>query len=70
MINCDQLLSNLAVGIQVLRPYAWAYSTHHVACLVGYGASGVNPWLGLETCRSWRMSKKVGLLQCSSGPPA
>ena len=38
---------------------ASAFSTHHVACLVGYGASAVNPWLGLETCRQWRASKKV-----------
>ena len=38
---------------------ASAFSTHHVACLVGYGASAVNPWLALETCRSWRASKKV-----------
>ena len=37
---------------------ASAFSTHHVACLVGYGASAVNPWLRW-TCRSWRASKKV-----------
>eukprot|EP00227_Mantoniella_beaufortii_P014044 CAMPEP_0197590982 /NCGR_PEP_ID=MMETSP1326-20131121/12420_1 /TAXON_ID=1155430 /ORGANISM="Genus nov. species nov., Strain RCC2288" /LENGTH=1645 /DNA_ID=CAMNT_0043156305 /DNA_START=169 /DNA_END=5106 /DNA_ORIENTATION=+ len=53
----------IAVGLRtrasIVVESASAYSTHHVACLVGFGASAVNPWLGLETCRSWRMSKKV-----------
>ena len=29
-----------------------ARETHHVACLVGYGASAVNPYLGLATVRA------------------
>ena len=45
------------------RPSWWSRrrrsATHHVACLVGYGASAVNPWLALETCRAWRTSTKV-----------
>ena len=38
---------------------ASAFSTHHVATLVGFGAHAVCPWLALETCRSWRKSPKV-----------
>ena len=38
---------------------ASAFSTHHFACLVGFGASAVNPWLALETCRQWRGSTKI-----------
>jgi glutamate synthase (ferredoxin) len=53
----------IAVGLRtrasVVVESASAFSTHHLACLVGYGASAVNPWLALETCRSWRGSKKV-----------
>jgi glutamate synthase (ferredoxin) len=53
----------IAVGLRtrasIVVESASAFSTHHVACLVGYGASAVNPWLALETCRAWRSSKKV-----------
>ena len=36
-----------------------SFSTHHFACLIGFGASAVNPWLALETCRQWRGSTKI-----------
>ena len=53
----------ISVGLRtrasIVVESASAFSTHHVACLVGYGASAVNPWLALETCRAWRTSKKV-----------
>jgi glutamate synthase (ferredoxin) len=53
----------IAVGLRtrasIVVESASAFSTHHIACLVGYGASAVNPWLGLESCRAWRMSSKV-----------
>ena len=32
---------------------AQAWSTHHFACLIGYGASAVCPYLALETVRQW-----------------
>ena len=38
---------------------ASAFSTHHFAVLIGYGASAVCPWLALETARKWRSSTKV-----------
>mgnify|MGYP001030963385 FL=1 len=35
------------------------WSTHHFACLIGYGASAVCPYLALESVRSWWYSSKV-----------
>jgi glutamate synthase (ferredoxin) len=32
---------------------AQCWSTHHFACLVGYGASAICPYLALETVRAW-----------------
>ncbi|GBF81344.1 glutamate synthase large subunit [Aphanothece sacrum] len=32
---------------------AQCWSTHHFACLVGYGASAICPYLTLETIRQW-----------------
>jgi len=29
------------------------WSTHHLACLIGYGASAICPWLILESGRQW-----------------
>jgi len=53
----------IAVGLRtrasIVVESASAFSTHHIACLIGFGASAVNPWLGLESCRAWRTSTKV-----------
>ena len=35
------------------------WSTHHFACLIGYGASAVYPYLALESVRAWWSSSKV-----------
>jgi glutamate synthase (ferredoxin) len=32
---------------------AQCWSTHHFACLIGYGASAVYPYLALETVKAW-----------------
>ncbi len=32
---------------------AQCWSTHHLACLIGYGASAICPWLAWETTRHW-----------------
>ncbi|MBD1824957.1 glutamate synthase large subunit [Cyanobacteria bacterium FACHB-DQ100] len=43
---------------------AQAWSTHHFACLIGYGASAVCPYLALETVRQWWSdSKTQGLME-------
>ena len=35
------------------------WSTHHLACLIGFGASAVCPWLTWETSRHWLDQPKV-----------
>jgi glutamate synthase (ferredoxin) len=38
---------------------AQCWSTHHVACLIGYGASAVCPYLAWETVRQWWHNPKT-----------
>lgn len=38
---------------------AQCWNTHHYACLIGYGASAVCPYLALETVRSWWFDSKT-----------
>ncbi|MFQ3626298.1 MAG: glutamate synthase large subunit [Cyanobacteriota bacterium] len=38
---------------------AQCWSTHHFACLIGYGASAVCPYLALETVRHWHADPKT-----------
>ena len=35
------------------------WSTHHLACLIGYGASAVCPWLTFESSRHWLKHPKT-----------
>lgn len=45
------------VGIIVETGSAW--STHHFACLVGYGANAVHPYLALESVKAWHGLEKT-----------
>lgn len=38
---------------------AQCWTTHHFACLIGYGASAVCPYLALETVRHWWSNPKT-----------
>ncbi|MBE9242073.1 glutamate synthase large subunit [Synechocystis salina] len=38
---------------------AQCWSTHHFACLVGYGASAICPYLALESVRQWWRDEKT-----------
>jgi len=38
---------------------AQCWSTHHFACLIGYGASAVCPYLAFETVRHWHADPKT-----------
>lgn len=54
------LISNgLRMSASIIVDTAQCFSTHHFACLIGYGASGICPYLALETCRQWRGSTKT-----------
>ena len=55
---------------------AQCWSTHHLACLIGFGASAVCPWLTWETTRHWlahprtRKLIETGKLQALSADQA
>jgi glutamate synthase (ferredoxin) len=44
-------------GIIIETGSAW--STHHFACLVGYGANAVHPYMALETVRQWHGQERT-----------
>jgi glutamate synthase (ferredoxin) len=47
----------METGIVIETGSAW--STHHFACLVGYGANAVHPYLALETVKQWHALPKT-----------
>ncbi|KAJ9544065.1 hypothetical protein OSB04_023772 [Centaurea solstitialis] len=56
----QHLIQNgLRMSASIVADTAQCFSTHHFACLIGYGASAICPYLALETCRQWRLSKKT-----------
>ncbi|XP_024003953.1 ferredoxin-dependent glutamate synthase 2, chloroplastic isoform X3 [Eutrema salsugineum] len=56
----QHLIENgLRMSASIIADTAQCFSTHHFACLIGYGASAICPHLALETCRQWRLSNKT-----------
>ncbi len=49
----------LRMRASIVVDTAQAWSTHHFACLVGYGASAVCPYLALEAVRHWWAEAKT-----------
>jgi glutamate synthase (ferredoxin) len=47
------LRQGLRLHTSLVVDTAQCWSTHHLACLIGYGASAVCPWLTWETTRHW-----------------
>ncbi len=47
------LNKGLRLNTSLVVDTAQCWSTHHIACLIGYGASAVCPWLSWETTRHW-----------------
>ncbi len=43
----------LRLQTSLISETAQCWTTHHLACLIGYGASAVCPWLTWETTRHW-----------------
>nr|QUE29329.1 GltB [Erythrotrichia longistipitata] len=50
-----QLRQNVSIVVET----AQCWTTHHFACLIGYGVSAVCPYLALETTRQWWSSNKT-----------
>lgn len=49
----------LRMDVGLVAETGAAWSTHHFACLVGYGANAVHPYLALETVRQWHGNTKT-----------
>ncbi|MBW4451566.1 MAG: glutamate synthase large subunit [Nostoc indistinguendum CM1-VF10] len=49
---------------------AQCWSTHHFACLIGYGAGAVCPYMALETVRDWCIDPKTQKLMAMEKIPA
>ena len=66
------IAKGLRQEVSLLVETGQCWSTHHFACLIGYGASAVCPYLALETTRHWfnnpktqNLIEKGKLPQCS-----
>ncbi|MFN6340093.1 MAG: glutamate synthase large subunit [Cyanobacteriota bacterium] len=53
------LRQGLRLQASIVVETAQCWSTHHLACLIGYGASAVCPWLAWETTRHWLAHPKT-----------
>tara|TARA_Y100001968_G_scaffold332267_1_gene389747 strand:- start:1312 stop:4386 length:3075 start_codon:yes stop_codon:yes gene_type:complete len=53
------LKNGLRLNASLVIDTAQCWSTHHVACLIGYGASAICPWMMWETSRHWWESPKI-----------
>ncbi|MBV8886476.1 MAG: glutamate synthase large subunit, partial [Chroococcidiopsidaceae cyanobacterium CP_BM_RX_35] len=49
----------LRMKAAIIVDTAQCWSTHHFACLIGYGANAVVPYLALETVRHWWSDPKT-----------
>ncbi len=53
------LKQGLRLNASIVVDTAQCWSTHHFACLIGYGASAICPWLTWETTRHWWKNAKT-----------
>ena len=53
------LRQGLRLQTSLVVETAQCWSTHHLACLIGFGASAVCPWLTWETSRHWLAHPKT-----------
>ncbi|ACB00371.1 Ferredoxin-dependent glutamate synthase 2 [Picosynechococcus sp. PCC 7002] len=60
----------LRLSASIVVDTAQCWSTHHFACLVGYGASAVCPYLALEAVRHWWYIPRVQKQMAAEQIPA
>lgn len=53
------IVEGLRMDVGIVAETGSAWSTHHFACLVGFGANAVHPYLALETVKSWHQLEKT-----------
>ncbi len=59
VVHHHLLRLGLRLQTSIVVETAQCWSTHHLACLIGYGASAVCPWLTWETTRHWLAHPKT-----------
>lgn len=59
----------LRLQTSLIADTAQCWSTHHYACLVGYGASAVCPYLTLDSLRNWWYDEKTQKLMANGKLP-
>lgn len=64
------IAEGLRMQASLLVQTGQAWSTHHLACLVGYGASAIHPYLAIEAVKDWHRSAKTQALMTSGGLPS
>lgn len=52
-------ITGLRSDTSIVVETAQAFSTHHAAMLIGYGAHALCPYLAYETARQWRLSNRT-----------
>jgi glutamate synthase (ferredoxin) len=53
------IAQGLRMRVSLIVDTAQCWSTHHFACLIGYGASAICPYLALDTVRQWWADPKT-----------
>jgi glutamate synthase (ferredoxin) len=61
-VHYHLIRQGLRMKVSLVVDTAQCWSTHHFACLIGYGASAVCPYLTLETVRQWWSDSKTQTL--------
>nr|YP_009314478.1 Glutamate synthase [Liagoropsis maxima]SCW22732.1 Glutamate synthase [Liagoropsis maxima] len=62
--------ANLRQQVSIIVETAQCWNTHHFACLIGYGASAVCPYLAFETARHWWYHPKTQKLMSNGKIPS
>merc|ERR1719230_2132964 len=52
------IMQGLRTQVSLIVNTGQCWSTHHFACLIGYGASTICPYLALAHIRKWHSSDK------------
>jgi len=61
---------NLRHRVSIVIETAQCWSTHHFACLIGYGASAICPYLAFKTSRQWwHQTRTQKLMKNGKIPP-
>ena len=58
-IHHHLIREGLRLQASIVVETAQCWSTHHFACLIGYGASAICPYLAFETVRQWWSKPKT-----------